>query len=221
MQKNGEERIQFETWGVYPILFPPLVFFLILLGASIYVKHIVGMTVFGLLFLSCLLGFGAKIEMRSDGIAVRRILFYGTSFWSFDEVRFKAKGRVLAYGGMYGGWVMPLRWRKYHEAIRISKPEDSLVRKTPSKIHPYIYLLVPPVLLWISGNLLRYFELVIPPIYWASLWGIIMTLSTATFMYSAPIKFKIATMGKLASSIALGLIIGLMIFLSLLLIYNW
>jgi len=220
MQKNREEPIQFKTWGFYPMALPPLAFFLILFAASIYIKHSVGMAVFGLPFLFLLLSSVANIEVRNDGIVVKRITF-GSSYWSLDDARFKAGGRILAYGGMYGGWIMPLRWRGCFEAIRTSKPEDSLVRKTPSKIHPYIYLLVPPILLWISGNLLRYFELMIPPIYWASLWGIIMTLSTAMFMYSAPIKFKIATMSRLTSSIALGLIIGLMIFLSLLLVHNW
>ena len=83
------------------------------------------MFVFGVLSVSLLLGSTARIEVIDDGIIVKRIIF-GTSYWSFDEVKFKMGGRILAYGGMYGGWIMPLNWRECVDAIQIH--EASFIR---------------------------------------------------------------------------------------------
>lgn len=218
--RNITELAPFETWGFYPIALPALAFFLILFAASIYIKHGVGVVVFGLPFLFLLLSSVANIEVRNDSIVVKRITF-GSSYWSLDEVRFRAAGRILVYGGMYGGWIMPFRWKECFEAIKTSKSEVPLVRKVPSKIRPYIYLLAPPITLWLIGNLLRYFGLAVPSLLWASLWGIIVALSLTVFLYNAPIRFNVANLGKGLSSIAIGSIIGLVIFLSLLLISNW
>lgn len=217
MRKENTAFVSFETWGVYPILLLPLAFFLIVFAASIYIKHVMGMAVSGIFSLSLLLGSIARIEVKSDGIVVKRMVF-PTTVWSFDDVRFKAAGRVLTYGGIYGGWVMPLNWKKCFDAIKTSTREGISVHKTPTKIRPYIYLLAPPFMLWIFTNLAHYFELAISPLLWASLWGVITALSITAFMYTAPIKFKIANSGKSASSIILGatigIIVGTIVFLS-------
>jgi len=210
MKKENAAFVSFETWGVYPILLLPLAFFLFVFAASIYIKHVIGMAVSGILSLSLLLGSIARIEVKSDGIVVKRILF-PTTFWSFNEVRFKAAGRVLTYGGMYGGWVMPINWKKCFEAIKTSTPEGISVRKNPTKIRSFIYLLAPPFMLWIFRNLAHYFELAISPLLWASLWSVVTALSITAFMHTAPIKFKIANSGKSASSIILGVTIGIII----------
>lgn len=208
---------RFRTWGVYPLILFPLSFFLFLFLAAVYTMHSVGIFVFGMFSLFSLLGSAAKIEVMNDGVVVKRIIF-GTSYWGLDDVKFKVGGRILAYGGMYGGWIMPLNWRECVEAIKIHKAEAPLIRKTSSRIHPYIYLLVPPVTLWVIESLVHRFELTIPPLFTASLWGVTVTFSLAAYTYTAPIKFKIDNLGRLGSSLILGLLIGLPIFLLLILL---
>ena len=203
---------RFETRGVYPILLPPLFFFLLLFLASIYIGHSVGMLVFGMFSLFLLLSSTARIEVMDDGIVVKRMIF-GTSYWSFDEVEFKMGGRTFVYGGMYGGWIMPLNWRACVEAIKIHKAEAPLIRKAPSKILPYIYFLVPFIILLMIENL-RGFELA-PPLFKATLWGVTVTFSSTAFVYTAPIKFKINNLGRLESSLILGALLGLPVFLLL------
>jgi hypothetical protein len=123
-QESGKEYARFETVGLYPFLLIPLVFFSFLFTVAIYVRHSVGIFVFGLISLFLLLSSLAKIEVLSDGIVVERIVF-GSSNWNFDEVIFKAGGRILAYGGMYGGWVMPLRWKQVLKQSKSLKLKSS------------------------------------------------------------------------------------------------
>jgi len=215
--ESNERSIRCGTWGVYLILIPPLFFFSFLALISIYIKHSVGMFVFGVFSVPLLLGSIAKIEVIGDGIIVKRIIF-GTSYWSFDEVKFKMGGRILAYGGMYGGWIMPLNWRECVDAIQIHKIEAPIVRKAPSKIHPYIYLLVPPITLWVIEKVLYRFELVIPPLFKALLWGVTVTFSLTASVYTAPIKFKTDNLGRLRLSFTLGLLSGLTVTLLLILL---
>ena len=174
------------------------------------------MFVFGVLSVPLLLGSTAKIEVIGDGIIVKRIIF-GTSYWSFDEVKFKMGGRILAYGGRYGGWIMPLNWRECVEAIQIHKAEAPSIRKAPSKIHPYIYLLGPP-LLWVIEKGLYRFELTIPPLFKALLWGVTITFSLTASVYTAPIKFKTDNLGRLRLSFTFGLLSGLTVALLLILL---
>ena len=216
-QERGRELIRFGTWGVYPILLLPLFFFLLLFLASVYIKHSVGMLVFGMFSLFLLLSSTARIEVMDDGIVVKRMIF-GTSYWGCDEVESKVGGRILAYGGMYGGWIMPLNWRECVEAIKVHKAEAPLIRKAPSKIFPYFYFLVPLIILLMIENFVRGFELAIPPLFKATLWGVTVTFSSTAFMSTAPIKFKIDNLGRLGASLILGSLIGLPVFLLLVLL---
>lgn len=164
-----------------------------------------------------LLGFTAKIEVIGDGIIVKRMIF-GTSHWSLDEVKFKMGGRILAYGGMYGGWIIPLNWRECVDVIQVHKAEAPSIRKAPSKIHPYIYLLVPPITLWVIEKVLYPFELMIPPLFNALLWGVTTMFSLTAFVYTAPIKFKTDSLSRLRLSFTLGLLSGLTVTLLLILL---
>jgi len=172
LEKRDKESPRFKTIGVYPILLLPLLFFFTLFAASVYIRHGIGVLVFGLFALTLSLGSIARIEVFNDTFVIKRILF-GTSYWSFNEVKFKADGRVLAYGGMYGGWIAPFKWKECFEAIKIFKSEAMLPHKTPSRAIPYIYLLLPSVTLWLIGSLARYSGLVIPTLSWTFLWGAI------------------------------------------------
>lgn len=216
MQETGEENIRFATLGVYPILLPPLFLFLFLTSISIYIKHDAGMIMFGMFSVLLLIGSVAEIRVVDDGIVVRRLIF-GTSYWSFDEVKSKMGGRILAYGGMYGGWIMPLSWKDCIQAIKLSKVEVPSIRRSQSKTHLYIYLLLPPFMLLMIESILRYFEVTIPLMLNAPLWGLTTTFSFALFAYKAPIRFKIDSLGRLGSSLILGLPIGLTIMLLIML----
>ena len=218
IDEGKPKHIRFGTSGVYPILLPPLFFFLFLFLGAVYIKHSVGMLVFGMISLFLLLSSTAKIEVMDDGIVVKRMIF-GTSYWSFDEVEFKVGGRILAYGGMYGGWIMPWNWRECVEAIEVHKAEAPLIRKAPSKILPYIYFLVPLIILLMIENFVRGF-VTIPPLFKATLWGVTVTFSFVAGVYTAPIKFKIDNLSRLGSSLILGSLIGLTVFLLLILLYG-
>ena len=123
----------------------------------------------------------------------------------------------MAYGGMYGGWIMPLSWKDCIQAIKLSKAEAPSIRRAQSKIHSYIYLLLPPFMLWMIESTLRYFEVTIPLMVNAPLWGLTTTFSFVLFAYKAPIRFKIDNLGRLGSSLVLGLPIGLTVSLLIML----
>lgn len=212
LRESSKGHVRFVTRGVYPILLFPLFFSLFFFVMAIYVWNIVAILIALLWLIPMLFGSVADIEVRDDGIIVKRIIF-GTSYWNYDEIKFTAGGRILEYGGMYGGWIMPFKWRKCVEAVKDFKQgSPSQPRRVPSKIRPLIYLLVPPIMLWIIGNLASYCEFLIQPLVWAFLWGVTATFSIATSMYVAPIKFKVASLGKAGSSIFIGSVIGTMMF---------
>lgn len=210
LRESSKGHVRFATRGAYPILLFPLFFSLLFFVMAIYVWNIVAILMALLWLVPMLFGSVASIEVMDDGIIVKRIIF-GTSYWNYNEIKFTAGGRILEYGGMYGGWIMPFNWRKCAEAVKDFKQEaPSHLRRAPSKVRPLIYLLVPPIMLWIIGNLASYFEFLIHPLVWALLWCVTATFSIATAMYTAPIKFKVASLGKAGSSIFIGSVIGTM-----------
>lgn len=211
LRESNKEHVRFVTRGVYPVLLYPLFFSLLFFVIAIYVWNIVLILIASLWLIPMLSGSFADIEVRDDGIIVKRIIF-GTSYWNYDEIKFTAGGRILKYGGMYGGWIMPFKWRKCVEAVKDFKQgAPSQLRRAPSKIVPLIYFLVPPTTLALIGYLVRHVGLVINPAIWAILWGITTASSFAVGVYTAPIRFKIGGLDKAVSSIITGLIIGVII----------
>jgi len=213
------KKSSFETLGFYPLVLAPFFFFFSLFFMAVYVGHVIGILLFGLLSSFFLIGSEAKITISEDGIFVKRMVL-GTSYWNFDEVRFKAGGRVLAYGGIYGGWIMPLRWRECARSINSSRYKGSSVyEKGPSGIPALIYLLAAPLILFIIGRVTAYFKLTILPSVWALVWASGMTLSVIAYFNTAPVQTRIGQFNKKQTSIVIGLTIGLITFLSVLLIY--
>jgi len=212
LRESSKGHVRFVTRGVYPILLYPLFFSLFFFVIAIYVWNIVLILIASLWLIPMLSGSFADIEVRDDGIIVKRIIF-GTSYWNYDEIKFTAGGRILKYGGMYGGWIMPFRWRECIKAVEALRPMVPLeYKRAPSKIVPLIYFLVPPTTLTLIGYLVRHVGLVINPAVWAILWGITTAFSFAVGMYTAPIRFKVASLGKAGSSIFIGSVIGTMMF---------
>ena len=72
-------------------------------------------------------------------------------------------------------------------------------------------------MLWMIESTLRYFEVTIPLMVNAPLWGLTTTFSFVLFAYKAPIRFKIDNLGRLGSSLVLGLPIGLTVSLLIML----
>jgi len=216
---SNHEKSSFETFGFYPLVLVPFFFFFSLFLMAVYVGHVLGILLFGLLSSFFLIGSEAKITVSEDGIFVKRMVF-GTSYWNFDEVRFKAGGIILAYGGIYGGWIMPLRWRECARSINSSRFEGtSVYEKGPSKIPALIYLLAAPLMLFIIGKVTAYFKLTTLPSVWALVWASGMTLSVIAYFNTAPIQTTIGKFDKKQTSIIIGLTTGLITFLSVLLIY--
>lgn len=215
---SSYEEPLIETLGFYPLVLIPFLFFFSLLLIVIYIGHIIGIAFFGLSSAFFLICSGAKIKVLRNEILIKRIMF-GTSYWNFDEVRFKVGGRILAYGGMYGGWIMPLKWRECVQKVSVFRTEVTS-KRTPNKIRPLIYLLAAPVILFVIGRVANYLNLFIPSSIWALFWALGAMLSVVTYLYSAPIRIKIGKFSREQSSIIIGLIIGLITFLSIFLIYE-
>jgi hypothetical protein len=114
---SGTSNICFETLGAYPILLPFLFFTLSLFIASTWIMYSLGVIMFGPLFVFTLITSVAKIEVADAGVIVRRLI-YGTSYWTFESIELKSNGRIVVYGGKYGGWIMPLNWRQFTKAIK-------------------------------------------------------------------------------------------------------
>jgi hypothetical protein len=71
--------------------------------------------------------------------------------------------------------------------------------------------------LWAIGYALDYVSVVIDPFAWALVWGIAAILSTAVWVYwLPPHRYRIFGLGRLGTSIAIGLTIGILIFLIML-----
>lgn len=216
---NNHERPSFETWGFYPFVLVPFFFFLSVFMMALYVGHAIGILLFGLLSCCFLLFSVAKIVVSEDGISVRRIVL-GTSFWDYDEVSFRAGGLILAYGGIYGGWIMPLRWRECVTTIGVFQSKRAYeLEKGTIKIYPYLYLLITPLMLFVMGKATEYLKLTIPSWNWALVWASGMTLSVIAYFHDARVQIRIGKLKRGQTSLVIGLIIWLTTFLSALLIY--
>jgi len=198
----------------------PFFFFFSLFLMAVYVGYATGILLFGLPSSFFLIGSVAKIKICENEVIIERLML-GTSFWSFDDVRFKIGGRILAYGGVYGGWIIPLKWRKCVETVNLFKSKVTAAREGDlGKIRSLIWLFPIPILLLIIGKLAAYFKFAISPLTWASFWALGTALSITVYLYVAPIRIEIGEFNKKQTAIVIGSIIGLLTFLSVFLIYS-
>ena len=116
---------------------------------------------------------------------------------------------------------MLLNPQKFIEAIKFVKPELLLGYRKPVRrwvllIYPIIPLVSLIVLLAIN-YVLNYMGVVIGSFSWALVWGVVAILSTAVWVYwLPPHRYSILGLGRLGTSIAIGLAIGIAIFLIML-----
>jgi hypothetical protein len=187
---------------------------------AVYVGYVTGILLFGLPSSFFLIASVAKIKICENEVLIERLIL-GTSYWSFDNIRFKIHGRILAYGGIYGGWIIPLKWRECVETIDLSRSKVTSARREDlGKICPLIWLFSIPILLFIIGKVAAYFEFAISPLAWASFWALSTALPITVYLYTAPIQIEIGKFNKKQTAIIIGLMIGLLIFLSVFLIYS-
>jgi len=210
------EKPFIETFGFYPIVVIPLSFHLFLLFVAISVQHFGGIIFFGLSSFLFLTGSIDRIKILRDGVVIERPVF-GKSYWSFSEVKLRAGGRILDYGGMFGGSITPLKWRECAQTISSLKTEVAPIREKPiSKVLPFLYLFFPATVMFIVTIIAKHFYLPIPPLVWALAWAICITFSFIAYINSSPVQIKIGRFSQKQSSITIGLIMGVIMFLSIL-----
>ena len=208
------EKPPIETFGFYPIVVIPLSFYLFLLLVAIYIQHFGGIIFFGLSSFLFLTGSIARIKILRDGIVIERPVF-GKSYWSFSEVKLRAGGRILDYGGMFGGSIIPLKWRECAQTITSLKTGIIPIKEKPMSIAlPLLYIVFVPTVMFIATIIARHFHLLIPPLAWALAWATGITFSFIAYINSSPVPIKIGRFSQKQSSIIIGLIMGVIIFLS-------
>jgi len=159
----------------------------------------------------------SKLKVYEDGISFR---MYHVYFDEMGKIRLKWSGRILVLGWKWD-WYLLLNPQKFIEAIKSVKPELPLGYRKPVRswtllIYPIIPLVSLTVLLAIN-YVLNYMGVVIGPFSWALVWGVVAILSTAVWVYwLPPHRYRIFGLGRLGTSIAIGLTIGISIFLIML-----
>jgi len=158
----------------------------------------------------------SKLKVYEDGISFR---MYHVYFDEMSRIKLKWSGRLLVFGKL--SWYLLLNPREFVQAIKAVKPEMLVeCRKPVRKWKPIIYCIIPFVsltMLWAIGYALDYVSVVIDPFAWALVWGIVASLSTAVWVYwLPPHRYRIFGLGRLGTSIAIGLTIGIPIFLIML-----
>lgn len=158
----------------------------------------------------------SKLKMYEDGITFR---MYHVYFDEMGRIKLKWGGRLLVFGKL--NWYLLLNPREFVEAVKAVKPEVLVeYRKPVRRWKPLIYSVVPLVsltMLSVIGYALGYIGVVIHPFAWALVWGTVAVLSTAAWVYwLPPHRYIILGLGRLGTSIAIGLAIGIPVFLIML-----
>jgi hypothetical protein len=158
----------------------------------------------------------SKLKMYEDGITFR---MYHVYFDEMGRIKLKWGGRLLVFGKL--NWYLLLNPREFVEAVKAVKPEVLVeYRKPVRRWKPLIYSVVPLVsltMLSVIGYALGCIGVVIHPFAWALVWGTVAALSTAAWVYwLPPHRYIILGLGRLGTSIAIGLAIGIPVFLIML-----
>jgi len=158
----------------------------------------------------------SKLKVYDDGISFR---MYHVYFDEMGRIQLKWGGRLLVFGKL--NWYLLLNPEEFIEAIKSVKPEVLVeYRKPLRRWKPLIYSTVPFVslmVLWVIGYVLGCIGIVIDPFAWALIWGITATLFTTVWVYwLPPHRYRILGLGRLGTSVTIGLLIGIPVFLIML-----
>jgi hypothetical protein len=217
-------EVIFETRAIYVWHIAIFAILCLPMAASIFatVRGITGWPVllifFGSLFVLFLYSilFG-KLKVYKDGISFRMRYI---SFNDVDGIRFKCGGRVLVLG-KWMDWFILFNSEGFVEAVKTVKPEILTEYKKPVRRRkPIIYpvtLLAPLMVLWMIERILSYIGIAIDAFTWSLVWGITAFLSGVAWTYwLPPHRWRVLGLGRLGTSIIMGLIIGIPIFLIML-----
>jgi hypothetical protein len=174
---------------------------------------------FGSLFFSFLFSIlVSKLKVYDDGISFR---MYHVGFDEISRIRLRWGGRLMTYGKKLDLGYILLNPEKFVEAVKAVKPEVLVeYRKPVTMWKPIIYSIIPFVsliVLWAIGYALGCIDIVPDSFAWALVWGITATFFTTVWVYwLPPRRYRILGLGRLGTSIAVGLGIGVPMFLIML-----
>ena len=210
--------------SVWHVLIFAILCFYMTIGVFAIVTGIVGWPIvfvffafFGSLFLLFLLSIlFSKLKVYEDGISFR---MYHVYFDEMGRIRLKWGGRLLTFGKL--NWYLLLNPEEFIRAIKAVKPEVLTEYREPVRrwkpIFYSIILLAPLMALWGVGHILSYTGIVIDPFMWALVYGITATIiATAWTYWLPPHRYRILGLGRLGISVAMGLVIGIPVFLIML-----
>ena len=158
----------------------------------------------------------SKLKVYEDGISFR---MYHVYFDEMGRIRLRWGGRLLTFGKL--NWYLLLNPRKFVEVIKAVKPEVLIeYRKPVRRWKPIIYSIIFLASLMALGgveHILSYTGIVINPFMWALVCGITATIiATAWTYWLPPHRYRILGLGRLGTSVAMGLVIGIPVFLVML-----
>ncbi len=163
-----------------------------------------------------------KLKVYEDGIMFKTYFVgYLVGFDEMSRIKLRWGGRLMTYGRKLDLGYILLDPKKFVEAVKAVKPEVLVGYKEPvRRWRPVIYSLIPLgalLMLWVVGYALRLIDVVIDPFAWALVWGIVAALSTSVWVYwLPPYRYRLLGLGQLGTSVAMGLLIGIPIFLIML-----
>ena len=221
--KVREPPFEIRAIPIWHIIIFPIVSFYVMIGVYAAFRNLAGwillMAFAGPLFFGFFLSIVfSKIKVDKDGVMFR---MYYVGFDEISRIRLRWGGRLMTYGKKLDlGYIM-LNPEKFVEAVRAVKPEAlTEYRKPIRNWKPLIYsliLLSPMVVLAVTGYVLRSFGVVINPFAWALVWGVVVTFFITAWAYwLPPHKWRIRGLGRLGTSIVIGLMIGMPISLLML-----
>ncbi|MFQ5621555.1 MAG: hypothetical protein ACE5FT_06970 [Candidatus Nanoarchaeia archaeon] len=146
---------------------------------------------------------------------------YYVGFDEMSGIKLRWGGRLMTYGKKLDLGYILLDPGKFVEAVKAVKPEILVeYRKPVRRWKPIIYsvmLLAPLMMLWIIERILSSIGIGIDTFTLALVWGITAFLSgTAWTYWLPPHRWRVLGLGRLGTSIIIGLTIGIPIFLVML-----
>jgi hypothetical protein len=221
MSETVVETRAISVWHI--IIFAMLCFYMVI-GVSAIVKGwrewlmiFVFFGFFGYLFFGFLFSIlFSKLKVYEDGISFG---MYHVFFDEMGRIKLKFGGRLLVFGKL--NWCLLLNPNKFVEAVKAVKPEILVeYRKPVRRWKPIIYsiiLLASFTGLWGVERILNYIGIVIDPFIWALVCGITVTISATAWTYwLPPHRYRILGLGRFGTSVAIGLVMGIPIFLIML-----
>ena len=157
----------------------------------------------------------SKLKVYEDGISFR---MYHVYFDEMSRIKLRWGGRLMTYGRKLDLGYILLNPNKFVEAVKAVKPEVLIeYRKPVRRWKPIIYsiiFLASFMALWGIERILSFIGIVVDPFMWALVCGITVTISATAWTYwLPPHRYRILGLGRLGTSVAMGLVIGIPVFL--------